>query len=69
MARSSPNPWTADFVDRTLAVGAGFWIVTLAVLPPAIAILALTAVAAPFMQLRRLLRRAAVPVRVKEEST
>ena len=67
MASPSPNPYTADLVDWTLDLAAGFWIVTLAVLPPAIAILALTA--APFRMLRRVLRRAAVPVRVKEEST
>ena len=68
MASPSPNPYTADLVDWTLALAAGFWIVTLAVLPPAIAILASTAGAAPFLMLRRVLRRAAVPVRVKEES-
>jgi hypothetical protein len=45
MATSSPNPSTADLVDGTLAVAAGVGIVTLALFPLAIPILALTAVA------------------------
>ena len=44
MASSSPNPSTADLVDATLAVAAGVGIVTLALFPLAIPILALTAV-------------------------
>jgi len=45
MASSSPNPSTADLLDGTLAVAAGVGIVTLALFPLAIPILALTAVA------------------------
>ena len=84
MASSSPTPSTADLVDGTLAVAAGAGIVTLALFPLAIPILALTAaalipllliplagglIAAPFLLLRRLFRRAAVPVPVKGETT
>jgi hypothetical protein len=82
MAGSSPNPSIADLVDATLAVATGAGIVTLALLPLATPSLALSAVAliplllippareliaAPFPLLRRLFRRAAVPVPVKEK--
>ena len=55
MATSSSNPSIADLVDATLAVAAGVGIVTLALFPLAIPILTL--------------RRVAVPVPVKGETT
>jgi hypothetical protein len=45
MASSSANPSSADLVDGTLGVAAGLGIVTMALFPLAIPILALTAVA------------------------
>ncbi len=74
----------ADLVDGTLGLAAGVGILTMALFPLAIPLLALTAVAlvpllliplaggliaAPFLLLRRLFRRAAVPVAVKGETT
>jgi hypothetical protein len=81
MASSSPTPSTADLVDGSLAVAAGSGIVTVALFPLAVPMLALTAVAlipllliplaggliaAPFLLLRWLFRQAAV--RVKRET-
>jgi len=78
MTTSSPSPSTADLVYGTLTGATGIGIVMLALFPLAVPILALTAVAlipllliplvggliaAPFLLLRRLLRRAAVPVK------
>jgi hypothetical protein len=45
MASSSPNPSTADLVDGTVPMAAGLGIVTMALFPLAIPVLALTAVA------------------------
>jgi hypothetical protein len=45
MANSSANPSTADLVDNTLGLAAGLGIVTMALFPLAIPLLALTAVA------------------------
>jgi hypothetical protein len=80
MASSSTNPSTRDLVDEMLPLAAGVGIVTVALFPLAIPIVALTAVvliplvliplaagliAAPFLLLRRLLRQAAVPVKAE----
>ena len=64
MATSSPNPSTADLVDGTLGLAAGVGIVTMALFPLAIPILALTAVAlTPLLLIppRRGIDRGAVP--------
>ena len=76
MANSSPTPSPADLIDGTLGLAAGLGIITMALFPLAIPLLALTAIAliplllipvvavliaAPFLLLRRLFRRAAAP--------
>ena len=82
MANSSTNPSTTELVDGTVAIAAGVGIITVALFPLAVPMLALTAVAliplliplllislaggliaAPFLLLRRIFRRAAVPVK------
>ncbi len=83
MESPSPHPSTSDLVDGVLPFVTGFGVLTLALAPLAIPVLALTAVAlipllliflagaliaAPFLLLRRLYRRAAGPLPVKEAS-
>ena len=52
MRASYTNPSTADLVDGALAVAAGIGVVTLALFPLAIPILALTVVVRPNTQIR-----------------
>ena len=83
MPNSSQTPSTGDLIDGTLGLAAGVGILTMALFPLAIPLLALTAVAliplllipigagliaAPFLLLRRLFRRATAPGRAETGS-